>query len=521
MHHSDHSVQEWEEDVLFKRGVQEAISAVISECPSKPADMLYYPSFPVKLNGFLVSLVLGLQKEVLESHPSLSIDRVNIHECRSFRVAVSLIDAVVLEFLEDVSGELLTSNLGAPPMTGKSPDEILRAAGNRLMLGAAYRADRDLEHIGCWQTMFDVCNRISSLKYEQAAGAGRLILARKGHPALKTNVTFAQPVVVHNARASRKLLELASKGSALHMDPSHVFGLVEIGEYAAEEEDLYEISVRDHYIWELTHSGQVLMRVRSGQPSLPAPPFDENKIRKDLARIFRDITVEQVDRLISLVSEAAREKHGTMLVVSEDATNEAQRLANQGTRLEPRFLTACLLRQLTAIDGAVLVDPECTCHAIGVILDGLATEKGDPARGARFNSAFRYVDMQRKPCMAIVVSEDGGVDLVPNLRPAIRLSLIEKALDELERLLTSERVNKRRYRQLIDWLGERRFYLLAKHCEMANRLIATLDDRLAQEDTKAPHIVRHKFTPDSEFVPDIYYEDEERPDKDRTPVDDL
>jgi hypothetical protein len=39
-----------------------------------------------------------------------------------------------------------------------------------------------------------------------------------------------------------------------------------------------------------------------------------------------------------------------------------------------------------------------------VILDGLATPDGNPARGARFNSALRYVAAPKKGSVAIVIS---------------------------------------------------------------------------------------------------------------------
>ena len=67
---------------------------------------------------------------------------------------------------------------------------------------------------------------------------------------------------------------------------------------------------------------------------------------------------------------------------------------------------------MTAIDGAVLLGPDGVCHAIGVILDGLAGDRGDPERGARFNSAVRYVDSRQEVCLAIVVSEDKTLDVI-------------------------------------------------------------------------------------------------------------
>ena len=75
-----------------------------------------------------------------------------------------------------------------------------------------------------------------------------------------------------------------------------------------------------------------------------------------------------------------------------------------------------VVRTITAIDGAVLLSPDGTCHAIGVILDGLSTSSGNPMRGSRFNSAVRYVETSRRQfgyvAYAIVVSEDGMIDLI-------------------------------------------------------------------------------------------------------------
>ena len=68
------------------------------------------------------------------------------------------------------------------------------------------------------------------------------------------------------------------------------------------------------------------------------------------------------------------------------------------------------------VDGAILVDPTGTCHAVGVILDGYASGKGDSSRGARFNSAVRYHETQSGECLVIIVSEDGMIDLIPRLR---------------------------------------------------------------------------------------------------------
>jgi hypothetical protein len=72
---------------------------------------------------------------------------------------------------------------------------------------------------------------------------------------------------------------------------------------------------------------------------------------------------------------------------------------------------------LTDIDGAILLDEQGTCHAIGVILDGRVSEQGtlvgNRGRGARYNTALRYADDERCPRSLILVrSDDGMLDFI-------------------------------------------------------------------------------------------------------------
>lgn len=60
------------------------------------------------------------------------------------------------------------------------------------------------------------------------------------------------------------------------------------------------------------------------------------------------------------------------------------------------MLDKSLIRNVASIDGAILLDSTGICHSIGVILDGIATEKGRSDRGARYNSAVRYVENNKK-----------------------------------------------------------------------------------------------------------------------------
>jgi hypothetical protein len=248
------------------------------------------------------------------------------------------------------------------------------------------------------------------------------------------------------------------------------------------------------------------MSVKYGQPYLPKLSEYEIKLGHDLPRIFKDISKEKADLLISLIRSAEREKHGTMLVFTAHAKKEADRLKAQGTEIEPQLLTPVLLSHLTPIDGAIIIDPNGVCHAIGVILDGLASDGvGDPSRGARYNSALRYVASSAFPCLAVVISEDGGVDLVPNMKPAIRRNLLEEMVREITTLAEANKIERRRYIELINWLSDHRFYLLEEHCEVVNHSMQVIEDRLAREEPTVIRIMRTLFKANSEMDENLYY----------------
>jgi hypothetical protein len=212
------------------------------------------------------------------------------------------------------------------------------------------------------------------------------------------------------------MLEMASDGVALISDAAHVLGLGAVSEdYDLAAEDVFVIEFLDHYKWALSHAGVVLMRVEYGVPGLAHPLLHRADLSAVIGRVFPETSVEVDKRLWRAVETAMEQPHGTILVVSARAAEEAARLGGQCTRIEPVVLSEELLRRVTSVDGAVLLDAEGRCHAVGVILDGRAAARGRPARGARYNSAVRYVTDASAPTLAVVISEDGRVDVLPEL----------------------------------------------------------------------------------------------------------
>ena len=132
--------------------------------------------------------------------------------------------------------------------------------------------------------------------------------------------------------------------------------------------------------------------------------------------------------MAEIVQNATEQKHGTTIVFSMHAKEEVGRLNRTCFQIEevPLRNNKEIIKQITAIDGAVMCGFDGVCYAIGVILDGMAVgapdkktgegdgykqEPEDISRGARYNSAIRYKNAN--PCSIIcIVSEDGDVNII-------------------------------------------------------------------------------------------------------------
>ena len=94
----------------------------------------------------------------------------------------------------------------------------------------------------------------------------------------------------------------------------------------------------------------------------------------------------------------------TILVITNAAKEETERLSEQSFKVKPVALNRSLMQQITSIDGAVLLGTNCWYYGIGVILNGIASSYGDPSRGARLNSAIRYYEfIEKKTGIVLVV----------------------------------------------------------------------------------------------------------------------
>lgn len=383
------------------------------------AGYIAYCSLPTQINSHLVSLVLLVSRSDYESHPRLEDEARRQQE----GLLTSFLSAICEVFLEQYSPGMTKSDQDVHLFfTRRDPRELLHNAGSRFaQIGARPGAGgvtgslRDPSFVVKYGTydLFQVCNVISSLNYEGEAAVGCVVVSERGHPAIDVQIELVEPVDPDDFRKVRKLLEMCDERVWLLAADRRIYGLGSLNHtgYDRKREDVFVIRFVEHHCWEFIHNGVVLMRTTYNEPKLPLPRFDDDELRASLKRCLPGIHRHAVDRVTALGRMASSAKRGTILVVSAEAEDEAERLGKQSFPVKPFAMTTAQLASVCAIDGAILLDAEAKCHALGVILDGVASREGDSARGARYNSAVRYVEVHPN-CVAIVVSEDGTVDIV-------------------------------------------------------------------------------------------------------------
>lgn len=328
-------------------------------------------------------------------------------------------------------------------------------------------------------SLLEKMDDISALTYENASPFGSILFMNKDVIAQQTIIRFTvkftleDRIRLEDAKRIRKLLELTNVDKDLYLisDEKEIYGLGEVnwnvqkGALAlrldftglskynlvlvrTETESISggELLVEDErkfYRSDLSLIETNLVSVTFKNPRLGEEGYSSEKFTNLLKNTFWENQedhaqiMHKMQRLDQIVRKAREQKQGTMVVITEPLTakHEMKQLSKQSTLIEPGIINTEYIKFLTAIDGAIFFDSDGNCHAIGVILDGIAKEDiGDASRGARYNSAHRYLhklkEDEQKKCVIVIISEDGMVDLIPELEHEdMLLAVAEEIID--------------------------------------------------------------------------------------------
>ena len=500
MNHSHPVAQQRESDRLRRRALRDIVSGIAAEhCPS---DREVFISYPVERPDFLVMVGLTVSRAATAKTPAVEDTTVRVHEHRLPQIPRSLVHSVIEELLDRAAREVILPEAGAGGPKFGTAEGILRTAAATFCDGLIKRPGGELLLTG---GHFDLIGDLSLLPYEGQGAAGTVGIFDSSEGLPKCSVSLSEPVPLREAKSLRKLLMLAADGRVLVSDGENVHGLAE-PEAVESVSPSVRLRVTERGAWSLHADGRELMVVRDGRPRLPAPPADPDHLSFELRRRVSALNAEVAERLAEVAVSLTKAEHGAVLVVAADAEAEASRLRTGGLPVDSVDLSPENALLFSRIDGATLCDAEGVCHALGVILDGRATDQGDRGRGARFNSTMRYVETHGPGAAAVVVSEDGGLDLLPLLKPAVEAAELERRLEALEAVAasTAEPPDRRREVDAIERLTACSYVLTAEQCDRANLLIGQIDDRFQERNNL--RIARWPLKPDPKFDParDLY-----------------
>ncbi|PHF26664.1 hypothetical protein COF82_24255 [Bacillus wiedmannii] len=262
-------------------------------------------------------------------------------------------------------------------------------------------------------------------------------------------------VALNDAKLIRKLLEMTNNENDLYLISDHemIYGLGEINWSQLNDRILFKVEFKGlskyniHLITvkekeasdgvlqiengkriyktskNLEIMDKSLINVSFKSPIIGGEGYTSEKFKRLLeSKDFNEkleVNQDVIEYLEQVVMYAREQKHGTMVVITDydTAVSELKTLKKQSILIEATKITPEYIQFLTSIDGAIYFDTNGKCHAIGVILDGIAKENiGDARRGARYNSAYRYLEKLKennKNCIIVIISEDGMVNLIP------------------------------------------------------------------------------------------------------------
>jgi hypothetical protein len=265
------------------------------------------------------------------------------------------------------------------------------------------------------QINVDFYNTLASSPYEKKVASGKILLIDALQQCeLKIHFNEKYPLEIKNVKQIRKLLEMTADKFFLISQNGHAIGIGDYGNFSGN----FELFIfNGHQRWSYYNNDQELLSYKEGKYTFV---FDYNI---NFISYFPDnfISERNYDYLNSIIHETRQHNRGTLLIITNEAQNEVERLCmlGRGYSIKPVDLKLPgnreLLASLTSIDGAVFLDTNFLCYGVGVILDGIAVKTGLSARGARYNSAQCYIDNKDyEKFAAVVVSDDETVDIIYN-----------------------------------------------------------------------------------------------------------
>lgn len=286
----------------------------------------------------------------------------------------------------------------------------------------------------------EIFHRLSNIKYEGSTNYGMIHFVKDRFcnatiDFMKKDTGFFDSEI----RTLRKYLQVSTKELPLiarykrDYEPSRSYWFVD--GYGLQSNTKIDATIRfmQDGSWECTCDEEKILY--NGHKYLISEKKQLDKHKKDFKEKIKTEFKGQLDQrkistnLWTVTEYAKKQLHGTLLIfmTEENIKIEVNRFSNmdRAISIKPFDLSndakrkpkenRDIVKAMTSIDGAMMIDLNGCCHAIGVILDGSAKIRSNKGRGARYNSALAYVYSRQEQgmnCAAVIISEDGMNDVI-------------------------------------------------------------------------------------------------------------
>ena len=437
---------------VFLRSRADAIAEAI-EASGKFDGLSFFVSESSPVADYDVHTCVGIPSDAIEFAPKFNNPMKE--DFHGWHIEESFLQSVIDTCLARADKTLYLPEAGSGLEILGNINDIVRSSAERFISGITFSL------AGQPSDLFRLSNELASLTYERSYARGNLAVTRADNMANKLKVKLQKPVRLTETRSARKMLELSDESTFLLSDSSVVYGLGECN----SAPDVAKVAIEGHARWSVSVDDTVLMRVNYEHATLPKPILDKSFF-EDICE--RTVGAVEVERIWGVVQRALESDHGTTIVVSGDPIAEIDRLAQESLTIDPEYLNHEDVVRLGRVDGAIMLGRDGRCYAFGVILDGLATSSGDRARGARFNSSVRYQQTSAIDTMVIVISDDGTVDVIPNLMPRVWRQEVEDAVQAFCEYLEAQDGAGDGWGRLNERVEDFQFYLNQDQCDRVN-----------------------------------------------------
>lgn len=268
----------------------------------------------------------------------------------------------------------------------------------------------------------NILSELSSLTYEKSMTEGLIYFTDSPE-----NVNFQfefndyeeyGSFDMKNIRLLRKLVELTNikSGVGIISDTNKIFGIGIV----KDDCEYYSVTFDDDRKWTIYENGNELVSIRNNTLIFVSSLISKREFNSYAAKVFPEKKdSEEISQMYAILKSLVKQKKGTILVIKKDAGEFIKKYQDLCMVIKPVQLDEKNVEKLSSIDGAIIMDENCTCYGFGAVLDGLDTGSGNRGRGSRYNSSERFYNLYKNEentgLMVFILSDDGNFNFFPEM----------------------------------------------------------------------------------------------------------